>query len=147
MSRIRLPLNYFIDIYDFSRLIVGMVFIIASFSKILDPLAFSNIIDNYHVTPIAINNLVALFLPWIELFIALGLLLDVYPKTCSNLAIILLLWFVLILSLASYRGIDINCGCFSVDQASSSSSEITDRIFQDIVFLVLSFIVKIRAQK
>ena len=146
MNKIRLPLNYIIDIYDFSRLVVGLVFIVASISKISDPMAFSNIIDNYHVTPVFVNNLVALFLPWIELFIGLGLLLDVYPKTCSKLSIILLLWFIFILSLAYFRGININCGCFSVDQGSSSSSDILSRIFQDIVFLVLSFIVKIRTQ-
>tara|TARA_Y100001970_G_C13633312_1_gene555233 strand:- start:1 stop:447 length:447 start_codon:yes stop_codon:yes gene_type:complete len=147
MNKIRLPLNFIIDIYDFSRLVLALVFIIASISKILDPLSFSNIIDNYHVTPISINNMVALFLPWVELFIGLGFLFDIYTETCSKLSIALLIWFIFILSLAYYRGININCGCFSVDQGSSSSSDILNRIFQDIVFLVLSFIVKIRAQK
>ena len=146
MNKIKLPINYIIDIYDFSRLVVGLVFVFASLSKISDPLAFSNIIDNYHVTPVLLNNLVGLFLPWIELFIGLGMLFDIYPETCSNLSIILLLWFIFILSLAYYRGININCGCFSVEQGSSSSSDILNRIIQDIVFLVLSFIVKIRSE-
>ena len=146
MNKIKLPLNCIIDIYDFSRLVVGLVFIFASLSKISDPLAFSNIIDNYHVTPVYFNNLVALFLPWIELFIGLGLIFDIYTETCSTLSIILLLWFIFILSLAYYRGININCGCFSVEQGSSSSSDILNRIIQDIVFLVLSFIVKIRSE-
>ena len=146
MIKIKLPLNCIIDIYDFSRLVVGLVFIFASLSKISDPLAFSNIIDNYHVTPVYFNNLVALFLPWIELFIGLGLIFDFYTETCSTISIILLLWFIFILSLAYYRGININCGCFSVEQGSSSSSDILNRIIQDIVFLVLSFIVKIRSE-
>ena len=147
MIRIKLPLDYAIDIYDFSRLVLGLAFIAASISKIADPIAFSNIIDNYHMSPIYINNLVALFLPWIEFFIVLGLLFDVYTESCSVLVILLLLWFIAILANAYFRGINIHCGCFSVDQTSGSSSDIISRIFQDIIFLILGIIVKIRPMK
>ena len=142
--KIRLPLDYIIDVYDFSRLVLGGVFILASISKISDPAAFSNIIDNYHMSPIYINNLVALFLPWLELFIGLGFILNLYCETCSNISILLLAWFIVILLSAHFRGIDIHCGCFTVDQSSSSSSDIVNRIFQDIIYLILAFIVKIR---
>ena len=39
---------------------MGIVFIYASYSKILDPASFSNNIHNYGVTSIYIENLVAL---------------------------------------------------------------------------------------
>ena len=42
------------------RYVLGIVFIYASFEKIIDPISFSSNIDNYHITPIAINNFIAL---------------------------------------------------------------------------------------
>ena len=39
------------------RLILGYVFIYASIDKIIDPASFSDIIDNYHITPVLLNNL------------------------------------------------------------------------------------------
>ena len=49
------------------RLILGIIFIYASIDKIQNPAAFSDTIDNFHISPIPINNLLALFIPWIEL--------------------------------------------------------------------------------
>ena len=56
------------------RLILGAVFIYASYSKIIDPSKFSSTIDLYKATPISINNLIALIVPWVELLIAFGLI-------------------------------------------------------------------------
>ena len=41
------------------RVILGIIFIYASIDKIIDPLKFSNTIDNYHITPVSLNNLAA----------------------------------------------------------------------------------------
>ena len=49
----------------------------ASYSKILDPVSFSQNIHNYGVTPIFIENIIALSLPWIELFIGIGLIFNI----------------------------------------------------------------------
>ena len=40
-----------------SKLILGIIFIYASYDKILDPAGFSKNIHNFHVTPIAIENI------------------------------------------------------------------------------------------
>ena len=61
----------------FIRVAMGLVFIYASYSKIVDPVSFSQSIHNYGVTPIFIENIIALTLPWIELFIGLGLILNI----------------------------------------------------------------------
>ena len=39
-----------------SRIVLGLVFIYASIDKIINPLDFSNAIDNYHITPIMLNR-------------------------------------------------------------------------------------------
>ena len=60
------------------RVIIGVTFIYASYSKILDPQAFSDNIHNYHITPVAINNLAALIIPFIELLVGLCLIFGIF---------------------------------------------------------------------
>ena len=59
------------------RIILGLVFIIASYDKLLDPQQFARDISNYHFIPFGFENFVAIILPWIELFIGLSLIIGV----------------------------------------------------------------------
>ena len=77
-----------------ARFILGAVFIYASLDKIADPIAFSDNIDNYHISPISINNLAALILPWIEVIIGLSLITGVFLDGASILTIGLLVFFI-----------------------------------------------------
>ena len=97
------------------RLALGGVFIVASLDKISHPAAFALAIRNYQILPIAVSNLFAITLPWIEL--AAGALLILGVKCRSNAAILSGLMFVfnIALVLALVRGLNINCGCFDVD--------------------------------
>ena len=160
MIRPIFKINHLIQIL--SRLLLGIIFIYASIDKIIDPITFSDNIDNYHITPIFLNNLAALVIPWLELFIGSFLLIgsftyiyfvlsDVffvkferYLKASSLIAICLLIFFIFILSQAYVRGIDVHCGCFK----GSSSLDVSDlktnmlkRIIEDIIFLGLGFFV------
>ena len=128
-----------------SRFILGIVFIYASIDKIIDPAQFSDAIDNYHITPYSLNNLAALIIPWVELIIGLFLLLGVYLNGSSFIAILLLIFFIFIISQALMRGININCGCFDLDTANLDDSELRikmiRRIVEDILFLGLAYFI------
>jgi hypothetical protein len=50
----------------------------ASYDKILHPLAFAEIVYNYQILPDVLVNLVALFLPWIELLVGLSLIVGMW---------------------------------------------------------------------
>ena len=63
-----MSLKIFKVILFLSMCYLGYVFISASLDKIMDPVSFSKSINNYEITPYWINNLVALILPWIELY-------------------------------------------------------------------------------
>ena len=76
------------------RAVLGIIFIYASIDKITDPLTFSNAIDNYHITPIMLNNIIALIIPWIELIIGICLITGVFLDGSSIISIILLLIFI-----------------------------------------------------
>ena len=130
-----------------ARFILGAVFIYASLDKIADPVAFSTNIDNYHISPIAINNLAALILPWVELIIGLSLITGVFLDGASILTIGLLAFFIFIITQAYMRGISLECGCFktAVDPSLGDlKQEMLWRIFEDILFLVLAIIVYFR---
>jgi uncharacterized membrane protein YphA (DoxX/SURF4 family) len=130
-----------------ARFILGAVFIYASLDKIADPIAFSTNIDNYHISPIGINNLAALILPWVELIIGLSLITGVFLDGASILTIGLLAFFIIIITQAYMRGISLHCGCFktAVDPGLGDlKQEMLWRIFEDILFLGLAIIVYFR---
>ena len=71
--------GFFKQIFNFIfRVILGIIFIYASYDKILDPSGFSRNIHNFHVTPIAVENLAALIIPWIELIIGVFLIFGLF---------------------------------------------------------------------
>ncbi|SVE30500.1 uncharacterized protein METZ01_LOCUS483354, partial [marine metagenome] len=70
------------------------------------------------------NNLLALFIPWLELIIGICLIFNFNINGASLLSIILLIWFIFILSQAILRGINIDCGCFDLNSSNLSDVEI-----------------------
>lgn len=130
------------------RILLGIIFIYASIDKIINPIDFSNNIDNYHITPVSLNNIAALVIPWLEVILGFCLIFGVYLNTAATLVIMLLIWFIFILTQALFRGINLHCGCFSnlADNVNDVNLqlEMYYRIIQDFVLLAMAFIVKFR---
>ena len=93
------------------RLVLGIVFIYASYDKILDPSKFARDISNYHFVPFGLENTVAIILPWLELFIGIGIILGIYIDGNTLLSAFLLLLFNFLIFQAMVRGFNIECGC------------------------------------
>ena len=131
------------------RITMGIVFIYASYSKILDPTAFSQNIHNYGVTPLFIENIIALTLPWVELLIGFGLIFNIKYNTCVDISICLMMIFIILILQAYLRGKSIDCGCFSNDLSPQEWAEkrwdMLKRIFEDIVFLILLITLKFKS--
>ncbi len=134
---------------SFSSIYIAYTFIFASLDKIVNPANFAKDISNYEITPYWMNNLVALTLPWIELIcgilIVVGLFLFIYKKSNfidipNNIIILMLLWFVFILSIAVYKGLDIDCGC----GISEDKTTPMQRLIEDIYLLLITFFIKFR---
>ncbi|MFL2988689.1 MAG: MauE/DoxX family redox-associated membrane protein [Candidatus Neomarinimicrobiota bacterium] len=134
---------------SFSSIYIAYIFIFASLDKIVNPANFAKDISNYEITPYWMNNLVALTLPWIELIcgilIVVGLFLFIYKKSNfidipNNIIILMLLWFVFILSIAVYKGLDIDCGC----GISEDKTTPMQRLIEDIYLLLITFFIKFR---
>ena len=93
-----------------TRILLGLIFIIASIDKIIDPAGFARDISNYHFVPFGFENIIAIILPWLELFIGLGLILGIMVDGASVISGILLILFIILIFQATIRGFNIDCG-------------------------------------
>ena len=119
-----------------ARIIVGGVFIYASGSKIIDPAAFARAIVNYQILPPMLVNPVALVLPWLELVCGICLVAGFLKRGSALVAAMLLLVFIGALAQSIYRGLDIRCGCFSLDTKGAISGYLD--IIRDMVLLAMA---------
>ena len=129
------------------RLILGVVFIYASYDKILNPAGFLDNIHNFHVTPAAVENLAALIIPWLELIVGVFLIFGVFLEGSTSITIGLYIFFILILSQAVFRGIDVHCGCFKTEAdagVTDMKMGLIKRIGEDFLLLGMAFIYKMK---
>lgn len=96
------------------RIICGLILVYASLDKIGHAATLMHIIEAYQVLPVALVPLASVIIPWLEFFTGLLLCLGVYWR--GALLIFCTLMIVYIFALASdlIRGIELNCGCFSI---------------------------------
>ncbi len=121
------------------RLVLGITFIYASLDKIANPDQFARIIYNYHILPHFLINIYAVTLPWVEFLAGLFLILGVFIESASLLISFLLLVFVVAISINLYRGVNLNCGCFSTDPAGTKEG--AKLLIKDFVFLFLGIMI------
>jgi uncharacterized membrane protein YphA (DoxX/SURF4 family) len=95
------------------RVLLGLVFIYASYDKLLHPAQFAEAVANYRLLPPAAVGIAAHTLPMLELACGLLLVLGVATAGASLVTSLLLLAFSAAVALAMWQGLDIACGCFS----------------------------------
>ena len=132
-----------------SRVILGIIFIYASYSKILDPAAFSKNIHNFHITDnfVWVENLVALILPWLEMIVGVFLIFGVFLEGATNITIGMLIFFIIIISQALFRGIDVHCGCYKTEVDAGVTDlrmELIKHIGENCLLLCIAFIIKLK---
>ena len=125
------------------RIALGIVFVYASFEKIRDPGAFASNIQNYQFLPYGFTNFMAILLPWVELYVGACLILGVFVDGAALLSAGMMVMFIVAISQAVGRGLDIDCGCFK----QSGSIVGLDLLARDVVWLVMSILVCRRDEK
>ena len=125
------------------RCLLGLVFIYASYDKILDPEKFARDIANYHIIPFGLENSIAIILPWLELLIGMGIILGIFLDGSVVLSGSFLILFIFMIFQAMMRGFNIECGC------GLKEGEMVgwNKILENIVFLGASYLVWRRQQK
>lgn len=106
-------------LYRLCRWILGVIFIYAGGTKLLEPEVFAVLIDAYGIVPEVLLMPVAIGLPLLEVIAGIGLLFDIR----GSLALItgLLLLFMVILGYGIWIGLDVDCGCFGPDDPEAEA--------------------------
>jgi len=115
------------------RLLMGAVFLYASYDKILHPQAFAQAVYNYQVLPDGLVNLTALVLPWLELLLGLCLVAGAWLPGATVISSGLLTLFLAALVFNQLRGLDVGCGCFSTEASAGPADLWT--VARDLSFL------------
>ncbi len=119
------------------RWLVGWVFIVSSINKIGAPADFAKIIYGYYLFPAATINLIAIILPFVELFTGLALIVGYLPRAAALIVSGMLIAFIVAVSINLARGHQFDCGCFSLSQSDLPSSA-RQVLIRDIFLLMLS---------
>jgi len=98
---------------------IGVVFVVAALAKIGDLETFAKQVHNFRLVPVALENLVAMTLPWVELVAGVAAILGIRRRAAAWLLWALMVVFVAAVGLAWARGLDIECGCFGKASAAT----------------------------
>ncbi len=121
-------------------LVLAGIFIYAGILKAIDPVQFASDIDNYKILPWPVSVALAFYLPWLEIFCALGLVFRFFYRGALSILSASIVVFTLATIAAKVRGLDITCGCFGhASQHWSFPAHLTTNLAILAALLLLSF--------
>jgi uncharacterized membrane protein YphA (DoxX/SURF4 family) len=103
------------------RLGLGFLFIASSLPKIRQPYMFLGSVYGYELVGAKMGVLVAMVLPWAELFAGVCLVGGVFVGGALLASLGMGVLFTFVLASALWRQLDISCGCFSSSAAGKIS--------------------------
>jgi len=96
-----------------ARLAIGAIFIASSIPKLMQPYDFLAGVYSYELVGAKLGVMVAIILPWLELFVGICLVGGVFVRGAVLASMGMCVMFSLALVSALWRGLEISCGCFS----------------------------------
>ncbi|MFJ9521488.1 MauE/DoxX family redox-associated membrane protein [Kitasatospora sp. NPDC101801] len=122
-----------------ARIGLAVVWAWAGLAKVADPAEAAQAVRAYEILPESLVKPVGYGLPFLELALALLLLIGLGTRIVAGISALLLLTFIGGISSAWARGISIDCGCFGGGGAvDSSQTEYLQEILRDSGFLLLA---------
>lgn len=122
-----------------ARLGLAIVWAWAGLAKISDPAVAAQAVRAYRILPEALVKPVGYGLPFLEVALAVLLLVGLGVRIAAVISVLLLLTFIAGISSAWARGISIDCGCFGGGGAvDASQTQYLQEILRDLGFLLLA---------
>ncbi len=119
------------------RFLLGALFLWASLAKIGNIDGFATDLHHYRILPLALENILAMMLPWIEVLAGLALVLNFAPRAGSVILGVMLVVFIAAILSAMARDLDIACGCFGTADATRTG---WIALLRDLGFLALAWV-------
>ena len=123
-----------------ARWYLGVLFVGACLHKIADPGSFALDVATYDILPLALVNLTAIALPWVELAAGVLLLLGCRVRAGALLVATMMALFLAALAIALARGLDMSCGCFASQGAAEDPISLLT-VARDLGWLALAVFV------
>lgn len=121
------------------RLVLGVVWLWAGWSKLHDPRAFVQTVRAYDATPEWLSKAIGYGLPVLEVCIGILLIVGVAVRISAIVSAVLLLVFLVGLVQAAARDIQLECGCFGGGGgATVGATHYTLDILRDVGLLILA---------
>lgn len=120
-----------------ARVYLALVFLVACWHKIRHPDAFAVDVATYQILPLALVNLVAITLPWVELGAGVMLLVGFRARAGALMVTGMMLVFLAALIVALARGLDMSCGCFA-SQGAAEDPISYRTVLRDLGWLALA---------
>ncbi|MGH3637041.1 MAG: MauE/DoxX family redox-associated membrane protein [Mycobacterium sp.] len=122
-----------------ARVVVGVVWIVAGVLKMSDSDAAVRAVRAYHILPEAIVPVVGRGLPMLEIMVGALLIVGLGVRVVAIVSGLMFIAFIIGISAAWARGLQIDCGCFGGGgfDASATAKYPWD-IARDVGLLILS---------
>ena len=101
-----------------ARLYLGTIFLLACWHKLVEPESFALDIATYQILPLALINPMAIVLPWVELLAGIMMLVGFRTRAAALLIAGMMAMFLVAISLALAKGLEMSCGCFASQGAA-----------------------------
>ncbi len=106
-----------------ARLLVGGVWLVAGLLKLPDPAGSVRAVRAYQLLPEAVVPVVGYALPVIEVLVGLSLIVGLLVRLGGVLSAVLFVAFIVGISAAWARGLQIDCGCFGGGGYDANATE------------------------
>ncbi len=122
-----------------ARLLLGGVWLLAGALKLADPAVSVRAVRAYDLLPEAIVPTVGRGLPALEICVGLLLVIGLVTRVAAVMSALLLVAFIIGISAAWARGLQIDCGCFGGGGLTTdATSKYPWEIARDVGLLLLS---------
>jgi uncharacterized membrane protein YphA (DoxX/SURF4 family) len=118
--------------YRIVRILLAVLFIYGGAIKLFDPKAFAATISTYDLAPEAFLPFLAVGLPLIETIAGLALLWD--RPWGLHLITGLLILFVFVIGYAIIEDLDVDCGCFGVEDLNKQAG-LREAFYRDLILI------------
>lgn len=125
------------------QVLIGLLIAAAALAKVGDLQSFATQIHNFRILPLALENLAAMTLPWIELLAALALIFGYRARSGALVVSALLVVFTIAVAIAMARGLDVECGCFGTADGTRVGLL---KILENLGMLLLAVVAGLRSR-
>ncbi len=128
--------KFFFQALEFvCRIGLGGLFVYSALAKISDPDEFAYSVARYDLLPGFAVGIFSLTMPMLELLVGLSMLFTKWLRESALLVAGMMAMFIVALTQALARGLEISCGCFGVPSVGGRR-EIAMSLIRDLVLIV-----------